>query len=153
MSEQKSDNLNQAKTYAFLLLKFRQRSEKELAFRLAKKKFNPEVVRATVDFLKEKGFIDDRGFAKAWLESRLKKPYGLRRLVAELKIKGVDNKIIDERVSEIKGKYCEKDVVARLARERFEKLKNIDPVKAKSRVWAYLLRRGFSPETVADVIT
>jgi regulatory protein len=153
VSEQKSDTLNQAKTYAFLLLKFRQRSEKELIFRLAKKKFNPEVVRATLAFLKEKSFIDDRGFAKLWMESRLKKPYGLRRLVAELKIKGVDNKIIDERVSEIKDKYCEKDVVACLARERFEKLKGIDPVKAKRRVWAYLLRRGFSPEIVMDVIT
>lgn len=152
MNEQKLDTLNKAKAYAFLLLKFRQRSEKELYFRLAKKKFCPEVIKEALDFLKGKGFVDDYIFAKLWSESRLKKPYGLIRLKQELKIKGIDNKIIDGIVSEIKEKYCEKDVVACLADERFKKLKGIDPVKAKRRIWAYLLRRGFSPEIVLDII-
>ena len=145
--------LQKAKNYAFLLLKFRLRSEREIRQRLEKKKFNPEIIEEALVFLKEKKFIDDNYFAKAWIESRIKKPLGIRRLKTELRIKGIDKAIIDTKINETKKRYFEEDVVREIAADRLNKLKDIDPQKAKRRVYAYLLRRGFSPEVVIDVIS
>jgi len=146
------DSLQKAKNYAFLLLKFRPRSEKEIYQRLKKKKFDDRIIKETIAFLKDKDFINDNYFAKAWVESRLKRPLGLRRIKQELRIKGIGKEIIDSQIDEIKKNYSEEDIVAEIARERFNRLKNIEPEKAKRRLYAYLLRRGFSPEIVIDVI-
>lgn len=146
-------SLRKARDYAFLLLKFRLRSEKELYQRFKKKKFNEETMNKVLLFLKEKGFINDDYFARAWIESRIKKPLGLQRLRQELKLKGIDKEIIDKQIGEIKRNYCEPDIVLRIAQERFNRLKGIEPQKAKRRLYAWFLRRGFSPHTVIDVLS
>jgi regulatory protein len=76
--------LEKARAYAFLLLKFRPRSELELSQRLKRKKFSQEIVFKSIAFLKEKKFLDDDCFARNWINSRIKKPLGLRRLRKEL---------------------------------------------------------------------
>ena len=146
-------SLQKAREYAFLLLKFRQRSRKEIYERLKKKKFGEEIINETISFLKLKGFIDDRLFAKAWIESRIKKPLGLRKIRQELNLKGIDKQIIDSEISEIKEKYAEEEVVGKIINKRLGRLKGIDPNRAKIRLYSYLLRRGFSPEIVIDTIT
>lgn len=147
------DLLQKAKNYCFLLLKFRLRSEKELYSRLKKKEFSDEIIKSALSFLKERRFIDDNYFAQAWIESRIKKPLGIRRLREELKIKGIDKEIIDSQIQDLKKEYREEDVVTRLAKERIHKLKGIEPQKAKRRILGYLLRRGFSADIVMDVIS
>jgi regulatory protein len=146
------DSFTKAKNYAFLLLKFRLRSERELYSRLKKKDFPESIIRKTISFLKEKGFIDDSVFAKNWISSRLKRPFGLRRITQELKLKGVDREVIAQQVQGLKGNYCEEKVVEEIARFKLNKLKNVEPQKARSRLYGYLIRRGFSSEVIIDVI-
>ncbi len=153
MNSKNIDLLQKAKNYAFLLLKFRLRSENELRQRLEKKKFNTQIIERVLSFLKDKGFIDDKYFAKIWTESRVKRPLGIRRLKQELIIKGIDKAIIDSQINEIKKDYPEEEIVASIAKDRLNKLKGYDPQKARRRVYAYLLRRGFSPEVVIDALT
>lgn len=150
--ENKEELLQKARNYAFLLLKFRLRSEKEIYQRLKKKKFEEEVIKQAVSFLKDKGFIDDNLFTKSWIASRLKKPLSLRRIKQELNLKGIDQEIIDTKISEVKKGYDEPGLVKRIAGERLNKLKGIEPGVARRRVYAYLLRRGFSPEVVIDAM-
>ncbi len=147
----RTESFAKARDYAFLLLKFRLRSENELSLRLKKKKFPEETIREVTAFLKEKKFIDDNLFARAWVNSRLKRPLGLRRIRQELRQKGIDKAVIETEVSKIGG-YCEAETVLELAKERLDRLKAVEPIKAKSRVYAFLLRRGFSPEIVIDTL-
>ena len=142
-----------ARAYAFLLLKFRLRSEGELKARLRLKGFSEELSQDTVNFLKDKQFIDDRVFARGWAASRLKRPLGLRRIKQELVQKGLDQEVIEETFVAAKKDYDEGSIVRQLAQQRFSKLKGIEPLKAKARVYAYLMRRGFSPEVVGEVIS
>ncbi|MCX5706216.1 MAG: regulatory protein RecX [Candidatus Omnitrophica bacterium] len=141
-----------AREYAFLLLKFRLRSEEEIALRLRQKKFSEEVIRETICFLKDKNFIDDSVFAKAWVNSRLKRPLGLRRIQEELRQKGIDKKIIEDQIFEVKKDYPEDKIVARIAGERLSKLKKVEPICAKRRVYSYLIRRGFSADLVLETV-
>lgn len=149
----REDLLEKARNYAFLLLKFRLRSERELYQRLKHRKFEEPIIRQTLDFLKKRGFIDDEAFARTWVTSRLKRPLGLRRIRQELRVKGIDDKIIDGQIREIKKDYPEEEIVKQLAKTKLDKMKDLDPRVAKRRVAAYLLRRGFPPETVADVMS
>jgi len=136
-----------------LLLKFRQRSRKEIYERLKIKRFDEQVINETLTFLKTRGFIDDELFARAWIESRIKKPLGLRKIRQELNLKGIDKQIIDSQIGEIKEKYPEEEIVGKIVKKRLIRLKGIDPNNAKRRLYSYLLRRGFSPEIVTDTIT
>jgi len=147
-----SHSPEKAREYAFLLLKFRLRSEKELLQRLRQKGFSEELCHDTVNFLKDREFIDDRIFAKGWVSSRLRRPFGLRRIRQELVQKGLDKEIIEETFVQAKEDYDEAGIVRKLAGQRFSKLKGIEPLKAKQRVYAYLMRRGFSPDLIGDVL-
>jgi regulatory protein len=144
--------LQKARNYTFLLLKYRQRSAHEIYRRLKRKKYDESVIKDTISFLRQKGFINDNDFARAWVESRLKKPFGLRRIKEELRQKGIEKPIIDQQIEELREDYREEDIVRKLAQDRFKKLRNLEPRKAKTRVYAWLLRRGFTPEVVIDTV-
>jgi len=147
-----NDNLQAAKEYAFLLLKFRLRSEQELAQRLRQKKFSATVIQETIRFLRDRKFIDDRIFAKSWVASRIKRPLGLRKIRQELLLKGLDKEIITETLAQVKTDYQESGIIRQLAEQRWAKLKDVEPLKAKQRIYAYLLRRGFSPDISSEII-
>ncbi len=157
MKKQRARNLalldeEKARAYAFLLLKFRLRSENELLVRLKQKGFSEQISNDTVSFLKDKEFIDDRVFARGWVATRLKRPFGLRRIRQELAQKGLDKEVIEDSLVQAKKDYSEDQIVSQLAQQRFSRLKGIEPQKAKARVYAYLLRRGFSPDIVSDTV-
>lgn len=134
------------------MLKFRPRTEREIYQGLKKKHFDVQVIKSTISFLREKEFLDDGSFAKLWIASRLKKPLGLRRIIEELISKGIDKAIIQKYIAEVKKDYVEDGIIAKIAQERFSRLKGIEPEKAKRRVFGYLVRRGFSIGAVMEVI-
>ncbi len=153
MNNRKDTELSEkARAYAFLLLKFRLRSEEELRQRLKKKKFSDPIIRETLAFLREKAFVDDKEFARLWITSRIKKPLGLGRLRQELRLKGVDREIIDNQIEEARKDYSEEEVVSRITKTKLAKLEGIEPYKAKKRLFQYLLRRGFSVDTITNVM-
>ena len=151
-SNSQSHNPEKARAYAFLLLKFRLRSENELKARLKQKGFSEELSQDTVNFLKDKEFIDDHLFAKGWVSSRLNRPFGLRKIKQELVQKGLTKEIIQDALAQGTEHYNEAQVVSQLAKQRFARLKGVEPLKAKARIYGYLMRRGFSPDAIGEVI-
>ncbi len=60
--------------------------------------------------------------------------------------------VIEETFAQVKEDYAEDSIVRQLAEQRFSKLKGIESLKARQRVYAYLMRRGFSADIVSDVV-
>jgi regulatory protein len=146
------DSLEAAREYAFLLLKYRLRSKSELAARLKNKKFSDKTVEATLRFLEDKKFIDDEDFTRLWIASRLKKPLGMRRIARELRLKGISGSTLEKHAAALTETYSEEKAVDEIIIRRMAAHKNEDPQKAKRRLYAYLLRRGFSPDIVTDAL-
>lgn len=144
--------MNKAIQYALSLFKFRPRSEYELRQRLKTRGFCESEIRETLSFLKEKGLIDDLQFARMWVESRAKKPLGIKRLKQELRVKGVKGELINLAIEELKRKISEEEIIEEQVRRRWSKLKHIEPAKAKRRIFLYLLRRGFSSNLILEKI-
>jgi regulatory protein len=149
---QENKGLEKARAYAFLLLKYRLRSKRELGERLRRKKFPEQVIEQLIGSLEAKGYLNDSAFTKAWIASRAGQRFGSRRIRQELRLKGVDPALIEEGLREMNEAQPESETIRALAEEKFRKLKDLDPQTAKRRIYAYFLRRGFSPDAVMDII-
>jgi len=144
------DILTKAKKYAFLLLKSRPRSEKELRERLEIKKIDSTIIKEVIGLLKAGKLIDDAQFAKLWIAQRLEKPFGLGKIQEELKLKGIREAIIEKQLNEIRQGYSEEEVVLETAKEKLAKDSGQDLLKAKRKIYSYLLRNGFSEDKVRE---
>jgi len=140
------------KAAALRFLKIRPRSQAELKEKLRLKGFSQTDIETTVLDLTASGLLDDRAFTKSWINYRLARPFGFRRIIQELKAKGIDPEIIDRALAEIKGSYSPQDAALELARRRWQRLPAIDPVKKKKRVLDFLLRRGFDADVAMKAI-
>lgn len=152
MKIKNSVSLEKAKNYCFLLLKFRPRSEKEIYDSLKRKKFSAEIIKKTCRTLKDYGFINDNDFAKAWTQERITKSFGLRKIRQELKLKGIAAGLIESNIAAIQDSYPQKDIALKLAKNMLAKMEEVKSERAKQRIYGYLLRRGFCPETIIDII-
>jgi len=153
MSSELSSDITKAKRIVFQLLKFRARSRKEIEDRLKKKKFTRETINSVIEYFDKIELINDEEFASGWMKSRLTKPLGLRRISFELKQKGITEEIIEQLKDNIKDSYNEYEVVSDLAKSKLNKLKNIELDRAKSRIYRYLLSRGFSIDVINEVVS
>ena len=141
-----------AKAAALRFLKIRPRSIVELKEKLEIKGFSEIEVETTIHDLIASGLLDDRAFTKSWINYRLARPFGFRRIILELKDKGVDHEIIEWALAEVQGSYNPDKVALELAQRRWQRLPDIDPIKKKKRVMDFLLRRGFEVDIVMRVL-
>ncbi len=137
---------------ALRFLKIRPRSVVELQEKLKGKKFPSQEIQEAVDYLATVGLLNDRVFADGWIRWRLTRPFGFRRIIGELKAKGITEGIIAAAVDAAKGEYAEHAVIAALAARRAQRLGQLDPPKKRKRVFDFLVRRGFSTDAALKAV-
>lgn len=154
------DEPYRARDAALSLLSYRARSTAELRRRLLRKGFPPIVVDGCIDEMRERGYLDDGAFAEAFVRDRLRmRPRGRRRLVSELRAKGVEPDTaaaaVDRALDEADATEAELALEAARAwavrnRARLRKAAG-DPdarTRARRSLYGYLGRRGFAPDAV-----
>jgi regulatory protein len=139
---QERDEAHQAHEAALRYLDYRPRSVDEVRRHLKGKGVEPDVMDKVVERLTEVGLLDDRAFARYWLENRSDfRPRGERALRMELRQKGVPDDIIAEALSE---EHSEDDSANRAAMTQARKIHTSDPREFRRKLEAHLVRRGFS---------
>ncbi|MGB4759346.1 MAG: RecX family transcriptional regulator [Candidatus Saccharimonadales bacterium] len=82
---------------ALRYIAMRQRSEWEIASYLERKGAEPALQTQILNKLSNYGYVDDEKFAAAWVENRrLLRPISKRKLQQELKLKRVNNEVIEK---------------------------------------------------------
>ncbi len=146
----KAEQLEQAHEYALRRLETRPRSEQEIARALAGKKFPEEVVTQVVTRLRDANLLSDRDFAKFWVENREGfKPRSARALKYELRQKGVPNDEIKRAVKNLD----EEERALRAARPKAERWKGLDAAEFKTKLSAFLARRGFDYQVTRSAVS
>lgn len=140
-----------ARVAALRMLKVRPRSEYEVRSKLKERQFDASTINAAIEYLYSLDLLNDRAFTKSWIAYRLARPFGFKRIVLELRDKGIDPAIIDEEIQPFKESF-DQAIVLDLARRRAKRLIGIDPMKRKKRIIDFLLRRGFTYELILKVI-
>jgi regulatory protein len=138
-----------ARQYAFLLLSYKARTTSELTQRLTRKGFSPDIVARTLQRLAELKMVDDAGFARRFAEDRINIGHkGKWRVRGELLKRGVDRKQIDEAIAEAPDEVA---AAKEVAQKYLSRNKRLEPAILKRRLYAFLARRGFSPDTIRHV--
>jgi regulatory protein len=142
------------------LSSFRMRSEKEVRDYLKRLSFkrklkgdeelSPIVIESTIDRAIKKGLINDKDFAKAWIDSRRKsKNKGKIALKQELFQKGIDKEIVEENLTDSEGE-------GKLAEQAIEKKsriwKNLSKLELRKKATDFLMRKGFEYSVVKAVV-
>lgn len=139
------------KTLKFL--SFRPRSVKEIEQYLTKKQAGEETQKMILQKLSLLNFIDDSAFAKWWIEQRSNfSPRGIALLKMELRQKGICREIIDEVIHNNEQPIDEKNEAIKLAEKKFKMVKNLPLNEAKTKLYGFLARRGFSYTVIEEVI-
>lgn len=137
--------------YAYRLLSYRDRSEKELEERLRKKGFSEKAVRDAISSLKLKGFLDDAELAGS-----------LKRVAEDIKLlgnKGVSQFLKHRGLSkEIIGDVLAKDDsdeiirAKKLVDRKLKTMGNYSDEEIRQKVWRALARKGYSFDTIRQML-
>ena len=138
-----------AKLRAMHLLTKMDRTEKELYEKLKNDGHPACVIEAAVAYVKSYGYIDDRQYARKYIESQKEKK-GFRRIAMELSHKGISRELIAEAAEEAARPEAREQI-----RELVRKKKKEERLseKEKLRLYGFLARRGFSSSDIWDVLS
>ena len=104
-----------------------------------------EIADRVYNRLAQKGYLNDENFARYWVENRnTRKGISKRKLIAELRTKGVDSVVIEQALQNSPRE--EKDDLRNILEKK--RYKNDDEQK----LIAYLMRQGFPYDAVRDAL-
>ncbi len=130
----------------------RPRSVAEIQRRLRTKRFDDDAIDRAIDKLRAQGYIDDEAFARYWVEQRdTHRPRGERAIVSELMQKGISREVIDVVVRE-RGSDAEVERAREAIRRPLTRWLTLSEVDRKRKIQQYLAQRGFSYDTIDEVI-
>lgn len=104
-----------------------------------------EVADRVFTRLQEKGYISDENFARYWVENRnLTKGASRRKLINELRVKGVDTGIIDRAFAD--SSRSEKDELQKIIAKKRSKYPD------DQKLMQYLARHGFGYDDIKSAL-
>lgn len=150
----RADASYKARKRALDLLAHRPRAVAEIRDRLRRAGFEDTVVEDSVSRLVQLGYLDDDAFALAYARSRAAaKGYGPRRILAELRRKGVTDDMARDAVAVLRSERDPLDDAMAAGLKAWKRIRGeADPRRRRSRLYGVLARRGFSADTIARVI-
>jgi regulatory protein len=137
--------------YAVGALSRKMRTVAELKRLLRRRADEELLVDVVIARLKEQKYLNDHKYAAAYSAYRqTNEKFGKRRVITDLKIKGVHSEVIEKVVGEAySGVNEEKLARKHLARKRLRKPSN---ERETARVFRALLRAGFSSSTIFKIL-
>ncbi|RKR70618.1 regulatory protein [Otariodibacter oris] len=127
--------------YIVYLLSRRDYSELELRQKLHQKSYAEEDIEQAMEKAQSYNWQNDQRFCTQFIRSRANQGYGPNRLKQELRLKGISSSLIAEGLENAEIDWFE------LAEKVFKKKcpTTLD-IKAKQKLWQYMLSHGFTPE-------
>jgi regulatory protein len=136
---------------AMRLLKVRPRTEFELRRRLGAAGTAPDVVKRVIADLKAEGLVDDRIFARLWIEEKIcRGDTGRLRIRRDLETKGITREIIADELDRRLNDEAEGRAAEALAMKKIGRLGSARAREAMQKVYAYLLRKGFASDVASE---
>lgn len=150
----RTEHADKAVRVAMRLLEARLRSTAEIRERLQRKEFDQEAIELALARLAELGLVDDEAFARRWVENRqLYRPRGPGALRNELRRKGINAALIERALSDEELIGDTEAQALEAARRVLRKYTDAsDYASFSRRLGGYLLRRGFTSDTIRPIL-
>lgn len=117
----------------------------------AESEYGQTLIELVIRRLKDQGYLNDSQYAEAFSSMRRdNQKFGRRRVITDLKAKGVRGTLIDKAVdTAFEGVNEEKQAREYLRRKRLEKPKD---QKQAARIFRQLVRAGFGTKTIFGIL-
>lgn len=129
----------EASDYAVMLLARREYSRAELKERMIRREYALEQIEAVLNDLIEHGLQSDERFAEMFVRSHIMRRQGARRISMDLRMRGVEQQIVQHVLAEADVDWFALACDALVARFKAP----ADDLKAKARQQRFLASRGF----------
>ncbi|MDO8503611.1 MAG: regulatory protein RecX [bacterium] len=151
-TENKADQEEKVYNKIVRFATLRPRSEHEINLWLKRKKISTTTSSRVFNRLKNLNLIDDEAFASWWVEQRLTfRPKARRALSFELRQKGISRDTIESVLKNIEIP-SETALAAELVAKKLPRFKDLPPEVRKKKLVGFLVRRGFSWETIKKAV-
>ena len=146
------DNYIKCKSYALKYIEKAYKTEKQIADKLIEKDYPEEVVRKTIDFLKEYKFIDDDNFLQTYIIDNESK-FGKKKIKYNLLRKGINEAVVANALEKITS-ASEEESCQRIAAKKYDSIRNSDAsyMKVYKKLGDFLMRNGYSSVIVSDTL-
>ncbi|WP_457554092.1 regulatory protein RecX [Desulfobacula sp.] len=122
-------------------LSYQARTIYEMKKYLEKKSFGDSVIKKTIEFLRDKNYLNDKAFAELFVETKIKnKPKSKFALAYELKKKGIPLVEIDI----VLHPYDDQDLAFKAVKPKIKAWQNLNDDKFKKKMMNFLQYRGFN---------
>lgn len=128
------------------------KTKKDVYDYLIRKGFSDEETSKVCDYIEEVGLVDDDLYVKFFVEDSFRiKNKGARKIVYELKQRGIDDDKIEEAIEEASD--MEYEALKEAYERKLEATKSeTDPYKRKNKIIRFLISRGFDYSNIKDIV-
>lgn len=128
------------------------KTKKDVYDYLIRKGFSDEETSEVCDYIEEVGLVDDDLYVKFFVEDSFRiKNKGARKIVYELKQRGIDDDKIEEAIEEASD--MEYEALKEAYERKLEATKSeTDPYKRKNKIIRFLISRGFDYSDINDIV-
>lgn len=128
------------------------KTKKDVYDYLIRKGFTDEETSEVCDYIEEVGLVDDDLYVKFFVEDSFRiKNKGARKIVYELKQRGIDDDKINEAIEEASD--MQYDALKEAYERKLEATKNeTDEYKRKNKIIRFLISRGFDYSDIKDIV-
>jgi regulatory protein len=122
-------------------------SQKEVETYLEHKTVDTKTQTEIINRLKKLDLVNDTAFAQAWINSRRQRSYSQRRIIQELRQKGIDNDIITKAISV--DDASDSNAIIEIVRKKRQQAKYAnDDLK----LMRYLAQKGFNYANIKKIV-
>lgn len=144
--------LKKARYLVLRLLTYRARSRKEISEYLMRKGFDQDILETVISEMEGYGYIDDKRFTDDFIAVRKARGEGIKKIRHELTLKGIDSRLIDQKVAANFDPEEDLERIKKLIERRNNKGSGAAEGKFDER-WlrrqaAFLKRRGFQDHLI-----
>ena len=143
-----ASNIEAVKRSAFWHLARRDHSESELRSKLARKTDNQQWIDNVINECYEFHYLDDDRFCESFIRNAQIKGHGINRIQRDLKLKGIDNLLIESHLEKNQFNYTD-SATEQLQRRYHERIEN---VLLKQKAMGFLQSRGHTFEDIFEAI-
>ncbi|WP_141705306.1 RecX family transcriptional regulator [Vulcanibacillus modesticaldus] len=133
-------------------ISYRPRTELEVKQYLTRQGYAIELIEPIVNKLKDERLLDDKLYAKQFINQRINSnPKGRKLLAYEMKNRGLSDTVIGDTLEEIDDNL-EYEMAVKLTEKKLKQLKGQNRTEVQRKLAAYLGRRGFSYNTINRIL-
>ncbi len=138
---------------ALRILTGRDHSRYELVQKLKQRGFSPDIIEKVVLECQRLDYVDDNRTSRVYIRQLMRKGYGAKRIRVELERKGLSERPDQGVISQMISDIDELEVAGRIIKKNIKRFeREIDPRKRKNKIYRFLLARGFSAETIGNLL-